>query len=82
MAHAEAERGEAAKAAILFGASEGLREKLGIRFPLHEKESDERGVGNIRAKLDDAAWRKAFLEGKKLTWQRATAYALNEVETP
>ena len=76
-----AAKGEALRAATLWGATDGLFEKLGLA-PLEENRQvralyrDERG-----GSLDVDSHAEAWAQGHDMTLQQAIAYALSEDAT-
>ena len=79
MACVSALRGEAARAARLWGAAEALGEN--IRLPLSAFDRShpdyERLIDGVRSRLDDeAAWEAAREEGQAMTPEEALEYAL------
>jgi hypothetical protein len=71
-------RGEAEWAARLFGAAEALRETLGIFHLPSELALREPYVSAAHSRLDEAAWKAAWEEGRAMTLDEAIAYALEE----
>jgi hypothetical protein len=65
----------------LYGASNVLRESIGIHLPPNEREEVERDLAALRATLGEAAFDSAWSAGRALTWEQAIAYALED-ETP
>jgi predicted ATPase/DNA-binding SARP family transcriptional activator/DNA-binding CsgD family transcriptional regulator len=71
-------RGEAARAARLFGAALALQEAIG-----YQKTLDERALRNpyltaARSQLEKASWEAIFAEGQAMTLEKAVEYALSE----
>ncbi len=63
-------------AARLSGAAEALREALGTPVPPVNRAEYERNVRAMRAQIDEKAFAAAWAEGRAMTLQQATAYAL------
>jgi DNA-binding CsgD family transcriptional regulator len=73
-------RGDHRRAALLFGASEALREAVGtFVLPLYRAEYD-RGVAATRTGLDEATLSAAWSEGRAMTPDEAIEYALKTEE--
>ena len=71
-------QGDHQRAARLFGAAEAIRDANGAReVPLWQAIFD-RDVADLRASLDDGAFRSAWAEGRAMTLEQAVAYALDE----
>jgi predicted ATPase/class 3 adenylate cyclase len=66
------------RAARLFGAAEGMREKMGTPIPPIEQASVERDLAVIHAKLDHAEFANFSAEGRAMTMEQVIAYALEE----
>ena len=64
------------RAARLFGAAETLRENINIPMTPPEHVEYDREVSDLRANIDEAAFSKAWAEGRALTMEQAIAYAL------
>jgi DNA-binding CsgD family transcriptional regulator len=77
-------RGEAARAARLWGAAEALREIIGVPLPLweHVPTDHERHLAVVRSQLEETAWEAAWSEGRTMTLEEAIEYALSEEEQP
>ena len=71
-----AERSQPQRAAALLGASERLREIVGLALALPERRDCERAGARARDELGEDAFDSAFAEGRAL----APRYALVEVE--
>jgi serine/threonine-protein kinase PknK len=74
-------RGEAERAAKLFGVAEALSEAVGSQRVPEEDALREPYLAASRTQLDEASWRAAWAEGRAMSMERATEYALSE-ETP
>jgi len=64
------------RAARLFGAAEALRENINIPMMPTERPEYDREGSDLRANMDEAAFAKAWAEGRALTMDQAIAYAL------
>jgi predicted ATPase/DNA-binding CsgD family transcriptional regulator len=73
-------KGEAERAAKLFGAAQGLREAVGYQKTPNERTVQEPYLVAARSRLDEAAWEAAFAEGRSMTLEEAVEYALSEEE--
>jgi hypothetical protein len=80
LACAAGTRGEAERAARLFGASQALREALNYQQPPGEHTLREPYLAAARSRLDEAAWKAAFAEGKAMELEEALRYALYKEE--
>lgn len=69
-------QGEARNAACLWGASEALRQSVGVPIPLRERQEYDRQVAQARAALGEDVFAAAWEEGRTLTWEQAAAAAL------
>lgn len=79
--HAEvaAETNEPARACRIWGAAELLRETIGAPMPPSERPDYERIVAAARAAMgDDAAFTRAWQEGRAMTLEEAIDYVLCE----
>ena len=73
-----AKRGHPEQAAILFGASENVLEKMSAKLqPADKIEVDDYLVA-IREQLDDEAFHNALEEGRSMTFEQAVTFALNK----
>ena len=82
LAAVAAARGEPARAARLWGAAEALREQIGVvsltQWELEAYDYEGR-VSAARDMLgDEGAWEGAFEEGRAMSAEEATEYALSE----
>jgi predicted ATPase/transcriptional regulator with XRE-family HTH domain len=70
--------GKPEQAARLFGAVEALLEGVGIRRRMDTSDQKEfdHYVAAVRTQLDEAAFAKAWAEGRAMTMEQAVAYAL------
>ncbi|HSH77819.1 MAG TPA: tetratricopeptide repeat protein, partial [Herpetosiphonaceae bacterium] len=70
------DQGQATRAARLFGASEALRERIGIVVDPDDRPEYARDVAAARRQLDETAFAAAWAEGRAMTLEQAVAYAL------
>ncbi len=74
-------KGEAERAAQLWGAAEALREAKGIpRDPDWLAEADAR-ISAVRSGLGEEAWEAAWAEGRAMPMEQAIEYALSQEKT-
>jgi predicted ATPase/DNA-binding CsgD family transcriptional regulator len=78
LAGAIGELGQAQRAARLLGASESALERFGAFHQLNDKSEIDAIITAVHARLDDAAFRAAWAEGRELTLEQAVAQALDE----
>ncbi|MBC8134574.1 MAG: tetratricopeptide repeat protein [Fibrella sp.] len=78
MAAVFGDRKDVQKAARLWGAAEALRENIGAPLPPVEQERYDRQVARIRSSGDSSTFAAAWREGRTLTWEQATIYALGK----
>ncbi|BDI30813.1 hypothetical protein CCAX7_28640 [Capsulimonas corticalis] len=71
---------EAAKAVRLWGASQSLRDSIGVPIPPDEQKERDRQIEQSRQALGDAAFDAAWDKGRDLTSEQAIAYALGDAE--
>jgi predicted ATPase/transcriptional regulator with XRE-family HTH domain len=75
-------RGQAGRAARLFGAAEALREVMTFPKPPPlipaERTKHDRAVSAARAQLDEATFTAAWAEGRTMSLEQAIAYTLEE----
>ena len=71
-------RGEAGRAATLFGAAETLRELVGYQQVPRERALREPYLTAARSAIEEAAWEEAWRVGREMTFEEAVTYALNE----
>lgn len=74
------EKGDAERAARLFGAAEALREAIGYLQAPRESALREPYLEAARSRLDEAVWEKAFTEGRAMGPEKAVEYALAKEE--
>jgi hypothetical protein len=75
-----AARGEAERAAKLFGASEALPEAMGAPLEPGDRALQEPYLAAARSQLDEAAWQEAWAQGQAMTLEEAISYVLEEEE--
>ncbi|MDQ4126389.1 MAG: LuxR C-terminal-related transcriptional regulator [Actinomycetota bacterium] len=75
-------RGEPARAARLWGATEALREAIGLPTTHFDRAHyDFEGyIATARSQLDEAAWETAWTAGRAMSPEEALEYALSEEE--
>jgi predicted ATPase/DNA-binding CsgD family transcriptional regulator len=73
-------KGEAEKAARLFGSAEALREAMGVGPWAALRTLEERYLVGARSRLKEGAWRRAWGEGYAMSMGAAIEYALSEEE--
>jgi predicted ATPase/class 3 adenylate cyclase len=71
-------RGEGERAARLYGVADSLRESLGAPLLPGDRPRHERHLSLARSLVDGAAWKQAWDEGRAMTVEDATAYALED----
>jgi tetratricopeptide (TPR) repeat protein len=69
-------RGQARRAAGLYGAADGLRQAIGAPLPPPERAEYDRDVAALREALGEAALAAAWAEGRAMSWEDAVARAL------
>jgi predicted ATPase/transcriptional regulator with XRE-family HTH domain len=74
--------GEAERAACLFGAAEALRDRLGAPMPPSDRPIYERGVADVRARLDEHTFAAAWETGRIMPVNEAIDYALERGRQP
>jgi predicted ATPase/predicted Ser/Thr protein kinase len=77
-AAAEAAQSEAARAAHLWGASDGLLEKVGSALPPSIKSFRDRYFDRARESLGDSAFQTALSNGRAMSLTQAVEYALED----
>ena len=75
-----ASRGEAQRAARLFGAAQALREAVGYHQSPRERSLREPYLTIARSSSNEAAWETAFAEGQAMSFEEAVEYALSAEE--
>jgi predicted ATPase/DNA-binding SARP family transcriptional activator/DNA-binding CsgD family transcriptional regulator len=82
MASLAGARGEATRAARLWGAAEVSREAIGIVLAPGERALHEPYLATTRSRLGEAAWEEALTEGRAMSLEEAAEYALAEEIAP
>ena len=72
--------GSAERAARLFGAAEAVRETVGNQHSTRERTLRKPYLAAARSQLGEAAWEKAFAEGRAIGQGEAVEYALTKEE--
>jgi predicted ATPase/class 3 adenylate cyclase len=72
-----AAQGEGMRAARLLGAADGLRESIGSVRPPVEHTAYDKALGLVRSAISEHALTAAWAEGRAMTVETVTAYALN-----
>ena len=67
------------RAAILWGAAETAREVTGYVLPSGERALHEPYLAAARSRLGEAVWEEAVAEGRAMSLEEATEYALDGV---
>jgi tetratricopeptide (TPR) repeat protein len=78
LAGVAAARGDAERAARLFGASETMWQAAGGKLYANYQTEMDRDATAARAQLGEESWRKAWQEGQAMSLEQAIAYALEE----
>jgi DNA-binding CsgD family transcriptional regulator len=73
-------KGDAERTARLFGAAEALRDAVGCQQIPRERDLREPYLEASRSRLAEAAWEKAFMEGRAMGMEEAVEYALSKEE--
>jgi predicted ATPase/DNA-binding SARP family transcriptional activator/DNA-binding CsgD family transcriptional regulator len=77
MAGVAGARGQAPRAARLWGAAQALREEMGVPLPVDERKVLEPYLAAARSQLEKGSWEAALIEGRAMTAERAVEYALS-----
>jgi DNA-binding CsgD family transcriptional regulator len=72
--------GKDTRAARLWGAAEATREDTGIALSPSERALHEPYLNSARSRLEETAWEEALAEGRAMSLDRATEYALSREE--
>jgi hypothetical protein len=72
-------QGFAARAVRLFGAAQGVLNKLDASLGVEQRRYD-RYLAAARAQLDEPAFAQAWAEGQAMTLEQAVVYALEDRE--
>ena len=81
MATLAGSRGEASRAAHLWGAAQAAREASGIALSPGDRALHEPYLNSARSRLGEEAWEAALAEGRAMSLQEAAEYALSEAES-
>jgi DNA-binding CsgD family transcriptional regulator len=73
-------KGEAERAARLFGAAQALREATGFPLEPAMRALEEPYLTRARSRLEESAWTEAWEEGRAMSMEAAIEYALSEEE--
>lgn len=68
--------GQYERAARLFGAVEAMFESIGFRVRPDDRADHDRKVAAVHARLDEETFAKAWEEGRTMTLEQASAYAM------
>jgi len=82
MASLAGARGEATRAARLWGVAEAAREVTGIALPPGEQELHEPHLASASSQLGEDAWEAALAEGRAMSLEEGAEYALSEEREP
>jgi len=77
MASLAAARGEDIRAAHLWGAAEAAREVTGIALPPGDRALHQPHLAAVRSRLGEKVWEQALADGRVMSLEEATAYALS-----
>jgi predicted ATPase len=66
-----------AHAATIYGSAAALREATGAHMHPSDQEYLDRAVSSLRERLGDAAWEVSQAQGRAMTAEQATSFALN-----
>lgn len=73
-------RGEAARAVTLFGALDGLSERMQVAFVTPcDRPQYERSLTDARTSLGEQEWSQAWARGRAMSPDEALAFALEEI---
>jgi non-specific serine/threonine protein kinase len=81
MASLAGARGEATRAAHLWGVAEAAREVTGIALPPGEQELHESHLASASSQLGEDAWEAALAEGRAMSLEEGAEYALSREQT-
>jgi predicted ATPase/DNA-binding SARP family transcriptional activator len=70
------------RAAQLLGASEALRETLGVSLQAGDQFEIKRYLSAVQAQLDEAAFEAAWAKGRTMSFEQAVSYALEVGQLP
>ncbi len=80
MASLAAAMGDAARSARLWGAAEAAREATGIALPPGDRALHEPYLAAARSGIAEAAWEAALADGRAMSLEEASDYALSREE--
>lgn len=80
LAGAEVGRGRAQRAAWLLGTAEGVRERMGAFYQPGDAHEYTRILTNVRAALDDEAFRAIWASGRATTLDEAVSAVLGQAQ--
>jgi predicted ATPase len=75
-------RGDAERAATLFGAAHRIREELGAPIPPFERDDYDQEALGVQSQLGEDAFTRLVAEGRSLTVDAAIAYASKKSRFP
>jgi predicted ATPase/DNA-binding CsgD family transcriptional regulator len=75
LAEAASAQQNARRAARLYGAASALRQRIGSVVDPADVPEYGRNLAEVRAKLDEATWQRAWGEGQAMTMEAAIVYA-------
>ena len=78
LARTAAPRDDPARAAMLLGAADTLRESMGTPMTQHQREGHAARLRAVRVALGDDAFEAAWAAGQAMTLEEAVTYALGE----
>jgi predicted ATPase/DNA-binding SARP family transcriptional activator/DNA-binding CsgD family transcriptional regulator len=82
MASLAAARGEDIRAAHLWGAAEAAREVTDIALPPGDRALHQPHLAAVRSRLGEKVWEQALADGRVMSLEEATAYALSRKTEP
>jgi hypothetical protein len=74
----EGAKGEAERAARLWGAAQSLHETKGIPRDTDFLDEADARISAVRSGMGEEAWEEAFRKGRVMTLDEAISYALEE----
>ena len=81
MASVTGAMGEAARAALLWGAAEASRDDTGIALPPGDRALHEPHLSAARSRVGEAVWEELLAEGRAMSLKEAAEYALSSKMT-
>jgi predicted ATPase/transcriptional regulator with XRE-family HTH domain len=73
--------GPSEPAATILGAADGLRRKIGMALAPVDGTHHESALKDLRGRLDEPAFQKAWSEGEAMEWPEGASFALSELTT-